>query len=244
MKFVYIRPGCEREGIAVIPSDYRGGFDSRIEYHPKQRKFLLFLDNASRGDTKGRRRFSIRHELGHFYLPEHREILLQGRAHCSQTERFASSARTEAEADEFAARLLMPTQVFRKEMKDVAVKELRRLARVFESSLAATARRMIEETSMACSVVFSDGRTVRYAKHSESMRLLGLWGINAHDPVPPQSRTAIYAREGKIDKAAAVIPADYWYKAARRRPDERMVWEGVERRGRYGYVTFLVYEEG
>ena len=235
---------CAREGIAVIPADYHEGFDSRIEYHRSKRKFLLFLDNVSRGKTAGRRRFSVGHELGHFYLPEHREMLLSGRAHCSQTERFSPSARTEAEADEFAARLLMPTPIFRKEMKDVEVKELHRLADTFQTSLTATAHRMVEVTSKACSVVFSDGKTVRYAKHSEEMRLLGLWGINCGDPIPPESRTGIYAREGRIDKAAAAIPADYWYKAARRKLDERIVWEEVASRGQYGFVSFLVYEEG
>ncbi|MHC5053962.1 MAG: ImmA/IrrE family metallo-endopeptidase [Planctomycetota bacterium] len=233
---------CWHERIVLKPSDYRNAFDSRIEYHPSKGKFLLFIDNAQRGRTKGRRRFSIGHELGHFYLPDHREVLLTGEAHCSQTEGFASSARTEAEADEFAARLLMPTSTFRREMKDIDMGELRRLATTFQTSLTATAHRMVEETGRACSVVFSNGKGVKYAKHSEEMRMLGLWGINKGDPVPLESRTGIRARDGEIDKATAVIPADYWYKAVRRRPDERLVWETVGKLGRYGYVTFLVYD--
>jgi len=233
---------CESEGIAVLPSDYRGAFDSRIEYHRRRRRFLLFLDNASRGRTEGRRRFSIAHELGHFYLPEHRELLLRGKAHCSTTERFAQTGQTEAEADEFAARLLMPTTSFRNAMRDVGVDELRRLSDSFQTSMTATAHWMVEETSKACSVVFSDGKIVRYAKHSEEMRLLGLHGINAGDPVPQPSQTAIFAQTGKLDKGAAQVTAETWFKAARRREDDREVWEEVESLGSYGFVTFLIYE--
>jgi len=236
---------CEHEGIALLPSDYHDSFDSRIEYHKTKGKFLLFLDTADRGRTEGRRRFSIAHELGHFYLPDHRKALLDGVTHYSDTETFSPSATTEAEADEFAARLLMPTKTFGREMRDVGVDELHRLARVFGTSLTATAHRMIGETFKACSVVFSDGKRVRYAKHSESGRMSYLYGIHKGGRVPEMSRTAAFADTGKLEKKTAVIPADYWYKSlqGRRRVDERIVWEEVGSLGPYGYVTFLVCED-
>ncbi|MHC5054393.1 MAG: ImmA/IrrE family metallo-endopeptidase [Planctomycetota bacterium] len=236
---------CGHEGIALLPSDYHDSFDSRIEYHRSKGKFLLFLDTGDRGRTEGRRRFSIAHELGHFYLPDHRQALLDGVTHYSDTETFSPSVATEAEADEFAARLLMPTKVFGKTMKDVSVDELHRLARMFETSLTATAHRMVQEAFKTCSVVLSDGRRVRYAKHSESSRMSYLYGIHKGDPVPKMSRTAAFANTGKLEKETAVIPADYWYKSlqGRGRVDERIVWEEVGSLGQYGYVTFLVCEE-
>ena len=67
---------------------------------------------ATHIDNPGFQRFSIAHELGHYFLPGHLDAVLGDRdVHESHAE-FASADRYELEADHFAASLLMPRCLF------------------------------------------------------------------------------------------------------------------------------------
>lgn len=57
------------EKILLAPGAYDEGFGARIEYFPPHKQFGIFYRQSGR--TSGRIRFSLSHELGHFYLPEH-----------------------------------------------------------------------------------------------------------------------------------------------------------------------------
>jgi len=59
----------------------------------------------------GFQRFSVAHELGHYFLPEHPENVLRHGPHLSKAG-FSSSDPYEREADFFAAALLMPRALF------------------------------------------------------------------------------------------------------------------------------------
>jgi len=97
--------------------DFRDAFDGQLEYHRKQNRFLLFLNTKYdakqfSGEHHPRTRFSMAHELAHYYLPPHRAYLMSGgNSHMSKSE-FTSDAIVEREADSFAAGLLMPSKLF------------------------------------------------------------------------------------------------------------------------------------
>lgn len=227
------------EGIKLAPGEYSGAFDGCLEYVRPQGVFILYYQDS--GNEDGRTRFTISHELAHYFVPQHHEQILSGERHGSQAGVFPPEGR-EREADEFAARLLMPTGQFRRQMRDASCAEMGRLASLFHTSLTATVHRIVSETDQACSVVFSDGKTVSYAKHSEDMRVRGLHGIKKGDSVPSLSQTALFAKSGTRDKALAVTMASTWYKSHRAQNRDDKVWEEVMERGQYGYVTLLVYE--
>ena len=69
---VDVRAIAEAEGILLGDDDFGEGFYGRLEYH--QRVFFLFhpTENLRNSFVV---RFSIAHELGHYYIPEHRAIL-------------------------------------------------------------------------------------------------------------------------------------------------------------------------
>ena len=231
----------EREEIELAPGDYNGEFDGRLEYVPSDGVFILYYQEGI-GDIK-RLRFTIAHELGHFHIPEHQEAILGLKFHCSKTETYTSNRRYEQEADEFAAHLLMPQKVFGPAMRDISLKELDRLSDLFQTSWISTARRMVTLTDVPCSVVFCRAGKVSYALHSETMRKMGLYGINKNDAVPAQSQTAHFQRTGDADRDRRTIEAAHWYKSDQAEKGDYRLWEEVRNLGRYGTLTFLVYEE-
>ena len=109
--------------------------------------------------SEGFQRFSVGHELGHYFLEGHIDhVLPKDGVHTSHAG-FVSADPYELEADQFAAGLLMPSSrssarsVGR--MPGLAVVES--LAGLCKTSLTATAIRYAELTDAAVAIVISTG---------------------------------------------------------------------------------------
>jgi Zn-dependent peptidase ImmA (M78 family) len=119
----------------------------------------------------GFQRFSIAHELGHYFLPGHPEHLLSGGVHESRSE-FRSADAYEREADYFASGLLMPSKPFKQALSgmDEGLEAIIALAERCKTSLTATAIRYADLTTAAVAVVASQGGRIEYAFASEVMK--------------------------------------------------------------------------
>ena len=86
-------------------------FDGLLEH--LDRRHHIYCNTQRVGDPAGpRARFTLAHELGHFFIDEHRRSLEAGiDPHPSQCE-YESPILAEQEADMFAANLLMPARRF------------------------------------------------------------------------------------------------------------------------------------
>jgi len=102
---------AEKIGLKYSIGSYGNYFDGRLEYQDGE--FFIFI-NQSGARTIERLRFTMAHELGHFFIDDHRNALANGfaPAHSSFTG-FSSNSIVEQEADFFAACLLMPEHRFR-----------------------------------------------------------------------------------------------------------------------------------
>jgi Zn-dependent peptidase ImmA (M78 family) len=58
-----------QEGIVIRSGFFGEGFDARIEYYRSHEAFCIFHAEPGGWRTEGRVRFSLAHELAHFYLP-------------------------------------------------------------------------------------------------------------------------------------------------------------------------------
>lgn len=184
---------ADEEGIELVPSLYGHGFDARIEYYPVFDKFAIYyqVDGAFR--SLGRVRFSLAHELGHFYLAHHREKLRAGHIHNSTAD-FTSKDPLEIEADRFAASLLMPKQLFISEVRGFrsgfcTLRDLRTLSERLMTSVTSTAIRYCDCEIDATTVVLSRDGVVLWTWASEDMRRLGMWFIRGGSRIPTRSRT-------------------------------------------------------
>ena len=151
----------------------------------------------------GFQRFSIAHELGHYFLDGHIDhVLVDGQAHLSRAG-FASGDSYELEADHFAAGLLMPSQLFcaAQAKHEPGLPAIETLADLCRTSLTATAIRYAELTGESVAVVMSTGLQVDFCRMSETMKSKGHFDwIKRADPVP--RNTATYRFNSDVDRIA------------------------------------------
>ena len=236
------------EGIQLAPGTYGDSFDARIEFLPPVKRFVIYYRTVGRPD--GRVRFSVAHELAHFYIPEHRDRLMKGRMHNSKPD-FRSRDPREEEADEFAASLLMPEELFVAEVRRFrqgicTLAEICRMAdERFHTSITSTARRYCQCDVDPCNIVVSEGGIVRWAMHSEGMKARNMKFIPFGQPVPAMSKTA--GLWGKLDEEGAAEPVEgsvesvVWFE----RPFyKKRLWEEAMALGNAGFVlTYLTLED-
>lgn len=168
-------------------------FSGRIEYHGDLRKFILFYPDHPLAEQIGRIRFSIAHELGHYFLDHHRERLLAGDSHNSEGG-FICEHALEKEADRFAACLLMPERPFTRRFRDrgfLTLAELITSADEVMVSREAFAIRYAQLATETCAVVVStEGRVLYCAPSGDaSYRRCSLRQNDRIEAVPAPSRT-------------------------------------------------------
>ncbi len=139
----------ERRLLRLCPGDYASAFDGLLEYHPSHQRFLCFYntryDRAGHGHAP-RTRFSLAHELGHFFIETHHEYLRSGgKSHRSRSE-FATSTPVEQQADCFAAHLLMPDRMVKPivNREDLSIDLINEVATTFQCSFVSAALRTVE----------------------------------------------------------------------------------------------------
>lgn len=136
-----------------------------------------------RGDRlEERKRFTIGHELGHYLNPWHKSDNPEG-FRCTAknlatewSEQHTRQMKMEAEANQFSAELLMPTEVitqFLRNNRGADLEHVLTLADGFLVSKEAMARRYVEQNnSDPAAVIFSKGDNIRYVKkHPDFPRL-------------------------------------------------------------------------
>lgn len=144
--------------------------------------------------SRGFQRFSISHELGHYFIEGHPEALLTTGLHTSSAG-FVSHDPFEQEADHFAAALLMPELPFKKAIADHApgLDCIEVLRKECETSLTATAIRYSALTSDGVAVISSIGDAIDWCFMSDGLKQAkGLRWLKKGTAVPAGSVTASF----------------------------------------------------
>jgi len=129
--------------ITLSFGDYADAFDGLLEH--KNGAFHIYGNlHRLKSRESGRARFTLAHELGHFFIDDHRRELQSGRtpSHPSFSD-YQSKNPVEQEADHFASHLLMPLVRFAKAGKRVAIglEGVLALRDTFGTSITSTAIR-------------------------------------------------------------------------------------------------------
>jgi Zn-dependent peptidase ImmA (M78 family) len=202
--------------------------------------YATHLQNA------GFERFSIGHELGHYFLEGHVDhVLPKDGIHVSQAG-FVSGDPYEQEADSFSAGLLMPSGPFKRELnrRTANLSTIKALADQCETSLSATAIRCTELTSDALAVIVSTGSKIDYCMLSEAMKSLpGLSWLRKGSPVPQNTGTAQFNRDyvdgNHPESRSEEIAVANWLGGMSR---ERVL-EEIVGLGRYGKTLTILSSE-
>ncbi len=155
-------------------------------------------------DHEGAQRFSVAHELGHRQLAHRSTALPSCEPAPLHVERGA-----EAEANAFAAELLMPAQLLRQrcEVSPVSLEHARSIADVYRVSLVAAALRFVELTSERCAVVFSRAGRVIWAARSDTFVPF----IDRGRRLCSAGVAFGWFRDGSVYDGPQPVPADAWF---------------------------------
>jgi hypothetical protein len=152
---------------------------------------------SSRYPSNGFRRFTVGHELGHYFLEGHPEHLFKdGCTLHTSTTGFISDDRYEQEADAFAASLLMPKRLFLEIAATVGegLNAVKAMADLCETSLTSTAIRYARLIGEPVAVVFSMNRKVLFSIMSPTLRAQrNLTWLRRGAGIPPSTLTFRFA---------------------------------------------------
>ena len=186
---------AERHDIVVeAKPDIATGVSGMLLRHGNSFGILYSTDIPS----EGFQRFSISHELGHYFLDGHIDhVLPKDGVHASHAG-FVSADPYEQEADNFAVGLLMPTGPFKRLMRraSLGLADIEAAAESCCTSLTATAIRYVELADDAVAIIVSTGRTIDYCIMSEAMKSLpDLSWLKKGSPVPANTETERFNAE-------------------------------------------------
>ncbi len=160
----------EDEGLSVFYDSYgRDTFDGMTIYENGQFYIHINTDLGNKKDSP-RARFTLAHELGHYYIDSHRLGLKKGllEPHPSRTNRKQFN-QIEREADFFASCLLMPEERFSKDFyrKPFDITLIDFLKDEYNVSRTACAFRFADIGNHSIMIVYAEGGAVKWYNCSE-----------------------------------------------------------------------------
>lgn len=172
----------EKPLIRAGGGDFGNRYDGKLEYNPGKNRFLLFYNTKyDHGLPVGvhhpRTRFSISHELGHYFLEKHHEYLMRThKSHPSKGE-FRSDNVVEKEADSFAASILLPTRLARPVINqaELSVARISEIAEQFNASPVCTTFRSVALSDYPCAVAGIRGGEVAWMFPSDALIQAGIY---------------------------------------------------------------------
>jgi len=143
--------------------------------------------------SEGFRRFTVAHELGHYFLPGHyKHIFADGKSKHVSEVGYSSDDPFERSADAFAAALLMPPAPFKSACARVAtgLTTVETLAEECVTSLTSTAIRYADLSDDSVAVVGSKNNRVQFAFMSDQFkRMPNLTWLKKGSGIPRETAT-------------------------------------------------------
>jgi Zn-dependent peptidase ImmA (M78 family) len=149
-----------------------------------------------------RRRFAIAHQLGHFLLGTQHEDGPCTARDLSENRRDTPHRKQEAQANRFAAGLLMPKPLMAASLDSLgkpAIAHVAKLAASYGVTIEAAANRYLDVTPSACAILFIKNGVVHYARPSRAFPAMA---IHRGDAAPSS------VLSDKIDQPTAWIAVE------------------------------------
>ena len=232
------------EEVSIYYDDYEGAFDGMLLFD--NRDFHIHINYAKGNHPNSKRgRFTLAHELGHYFIDEHRVGLKSGslKPHGSVTG-LATKDLIELEADYFASSLLMPEEKFkaRASGKRFSLDTIIDLSDSFQSSIVSSVIRFSEVGTHEITAVFSRNNKVEwYARSSDFPQ----WPFRfkVHGDLPPTTVAGeFYSKKANKLTGIEKLSADDWFFPFKddSRADRQML-EQCYYSESYDYVISLIW---
>lgn len=189
----------EDEELSVFYDSYgKNNFDGMTFYDNGKFYIHINTDLGNRSDS-ARGRFTLAHELGHYYIDSHRIGLKKGvlKPHASRTNQ-KQFIKIEREADFFASCLLMPQERFSKDFnhKKFSVELIDFLKEEYNVSRTACAFRFADIGNHSIMIIYAEDGKIKWCHCSKDFKYpFLLYGKN----VPPNTVMGEYFQDIKDD---------------------------------------------
>lgn len=227
-------------GIKDIKELTSEGFEGMLLTNPEKSEGVIAV--KANGNPQ-RRRFTLGHELGHYFLPWHRQTSFN----CTTTNikemapdsKAARGVEMEAEANAFASEILMPSGVFKKKLRSLGEPDIGHIVRLsenFDASIEATARRYLNLSDYPVAFVFSHHSNIRYwSKGTEFPYVLCV----RNGQSLPKNSFARFPGEGVTEMEE--LDSDIWLDAGRgKRLPEKIYEQTLHQQDGYKVSLLLI----
>lgn len=200
-----------QSGITYNYGEYGDDFDGVLEHDSGD--FHIYLNTQPiQSFDKSRLRFSFAHELGHYFIDEHRNALKKGKSLHKSYYKFLRKSIVETEADYFASNLLMPTSRFKQFIlnKKFDFSLIESLSKEFGTSLSATLLKFIEVDCYPIMVVFSRNNMIerRWVSHDFPYKT---FVEHSSKKLPPLTVAGDYFNNGTKCDDTEIVDACEWF---------------------------------
>jgi IrrE N-terminal-like domain len=198
--------------VAVDGREFSSKFEGGLFKLQDSGGWAIFYNSSIR--SKGRRNFTLAHELGHYLL--HR-AMTENEMLCSRADMWAWDSeygKMEAEANEFASYLLMPLDDFRVQtagFKRPSIADFDDLKDRYAVSLTAAILKWLEITSTRAMIVVSRDGFVDWAWSSKPLLRSGIFLKPKQQTIEvPSLSVAASLAESGLDYACEEVPVGIW----------------------------------
>lgn len=232
----------EDEELPLHLDHYEDCFDGMLVYDVTRFHVHVNLDRGN-ALSKKRGRFTLAHELGHYFIDEHRIGLKYGSLEPHGSLHDVNHVnQIELEADYFASCLLMPTDKFRAfdKVKAFSLDKILALSDSFQASVLATVLRFVEIGTHEIMVVVSEmGKVKWYAKSDDFPNWAFRFKVGQSLPQTTVAGEFFTKPNSKYTGVEELSPDDWFFandSRGYRRMNEQCYYSDS-----YGYVISLIW---
>lgn len=231
---------AEAKEITYCFGQYEESFDGLIEY--EEGSFHIYIN--SNNTNSARTRFTFAHELGHYFIDEHRNALLNGRtpSHPSHTD-FSSKNPVEIEADFFASSLLMPESRIKQDCfrQKFNFELIERISQKYNTSITATVLKLMSIDHHPMMIVCSINNKIKWFKQSHDFPFK--WLKFPKGKVPTSTLAGEYFHNNKKYKKSVPVAADDWFEYVPEKDYDRYFYEKCIYSDSHNFVLSIVWED-
>lgn len=226
-------------------ADFGADFDGILEH--RSGRFHIYCNTAdNKYPSHPRVRFTLAHELGHYFIDEHRNALQAGQPPKPSFPDRPSDDPVEQEANAFAAALLMPKREFREALKSVpaGLQGILELGSTFGVSKQSAALRYANASGRECAIVMFRNGSPPWWEISPLLERNGLNRINVlRDSIPADSATGMALADSPKQTSEPHVTntlASVWFGGVSSGSQRDLFFrESAVRLGTFGVLTLL-----
>jgi len=202
---------ADNYGITYSYGNYGDSFDGLLEHSFGEFHIYINIDRLGHAYTE-RARFTFAHELGHYFIDNHRNALSQGLvpSHPSFTG-FVSDNLVEREADFFASCLLLPKDRIKQDCfrRKFDFRLIQELSKKYQTSITATALRYATIGCYPIMVICSEKARIKWYWYTDDFPF---WSLkHGKAKVPEDTAVGEYFLKGTKYNSAEIVYADDWF---------------------------------